>query len=597
MRPHFLQSIPEDWQKLALDGRITPEMVEASIMPARSVRLAIRLAEDSPPVRFTINPGYDPNRISGLDAREVRSLSRKLASRWIEEQKNNPESAVGAALANEAGAYDRVRKNRIDVTSAMKEDGEIDSAIEKKLAEIPLLPTPILDYVRSRFSRTIRGHHRQQIEMIGLHAGLVGKRAGKKISDLNHGAAQHAKWSSRIWASGVEVRLPRGESIPMIDLLENKKKARFAELVAISNGLEKHARSKGLSPGFLTLTAPAQFHPNPSIGKNSWNGSTPREAANWLQTEGERLRSRLAKSGITMSGIRVFEMHDDECPHLHALIYAAPDERAAIDDAVRFVPDWKSEAGAQIRWLDDLDETATGKKKASASTYILKYVLKALIVSDDDDGENYPNDEMDRNTEALKLWGIRSISLIGLPNMQIWRTLRDTRTVDLGDCDYRIAGLRFAARNGDYRTFLEGMGGMGLRQSERGFRYKEIKKQGGKKGGIIVRVNDEKPMTILLKDIAEIREVTLIPNCPRKTKTPDPETLYDWVFTCDEHGNDVVIRVKSPPIGKPHQCRSPEPPATTPKKRKSLAEIRAEFMAPSRQLRNFIKATGAAPSV
>ena len=491
-------------------------MVESSInaLPARRIKLSINI--DNELFKITASPDYSPAGLARKSIPEINRYADEHVAYWIAELPTN--HPVRKAIEEDGKAEIARSVYMEEVRRRLGEDGfkegaGLDAEIKRISDTLPQLKDR-LQYIKNRFRSTIRRHQSQLIEMIGLHGGLVGKRAGRKISDLGHSLQVERKKKNRKWAESQIVKTESTE-IPLSTVMDHKKEGRFAELTALSNGLEKFARSRGLIPCFMTLTAPGRFHPNPSMGQKSWTGATPRKSADWLQQEWEKLRTRLDNIDIVLSGIRVAEAHYDQCIHFHGLFYVHPSERCEIEKNIRMVPEWKDEVGAQIRWLDDIDDG----KKASASTYILKYVLKALTDADDESLDC-------RNSEALSIWGIRSIATPGLPQMQIWRTLRDKRTIDIKE-DHLIAALRYAVVNGDYRTFLEKMGGMGIKTKNRPFRYEpmsqEIAKETGKKGGFILRNIDKSIISALVRRCAEIRQVTDIPNFPRNPN-PNPKT-------------------------------------------------------------------------
>ena len=309
-----------------------------------------------------------------------------------------------------------------------------------------------VERLEPRLRRYFRKESRQQGERIALHAGLVGKNRSRACSNMTLGRRNRQKEKTREWASRTTITMPYGEAVGMDNLIENARRKRIAMNYVKLKGLEKYARQRGLVPCFITLTAPPHFHPNPAIGSSSWDGSLPDETTKWLMTAWARLRARLSKLDITMSGARVTECHDDACPHGHILSFVPNEQRADIEFEIR--KEWKTTAAAEIRWLDDCDSG----NAASAASYLMKYVLKSLA---------QPGATDDRDDAWRATWGIRSIQFFGLPPDELWNALRNTNTETT---DPRTALAAQYARNGDYCGFLEQTGGIGIKQKYRPFK-------------------------------------------------------------------------------------------------------------------------------
>ncbi|MFC7551144.1 replication endonuclease [Pseudoroseomonas wenyumeiae] len=51
----------------------------------------------------------------------------------------------------------------------------------------------------------------------------------------------------------------------------------------------------------------------------------------------EKVQGPPEKSGITSLGLRVWEPHEDACPHVHALLYVRPEQVPVVDRHLRGV--------------------------------------------------------------------------------------------------------------------------------------------------------------------------------------------------------------------------------------------------------------------
>ncbi|NMM75531.1 hypothetical protein B2J88_11830 [Rhodococcus sp. SRB_17] len=162
--------------------------------------------------------------------------------------------------------------------------------------------------------------------------------------------------------------------------------------VAHSQRADENARAAGHMGVFLTLTCPSRFH----AGHASYDGSTPRDAAQWLRTIWARARAELARGGVRMYGVRIAEPHRDGCPHWHAMLWF--ETSAAADGAVQVF---------RKHWLrEDGDEPGAQRHRVSVmrmgdvggAGYVSKYINKEPCCA-----------------VWARTWGIRPLQTIGAP--------------------------------------------------------------------------------------------------------------------------------------------------------------------------------------
>lgn len=289
-----------------------------------------------------------------------------------------------------------------------------------------------------------------------------------------------SNWAFKRWASGKSRNrktLARLEAVTTgddgeevaIDLLEkvdkslsnpavkeNELKARVAGYEAVANGL-------GLVGAMFTLTCPSRFHPYHHFGgrNSNFDGSTPREAADYLNDVWAQVRAEWARRGIKTFGLRTVEPHHDGTPHYHiALLFNAGQRDEAwevfYEYALRESPD---EAGAKEHRATRLD---MDPGKGSLMGYVLKYICKNLTgegIDWDMEAELCSKDGAKRATAWASIWGIRQFQFIGSVSVTVWRELR--RVVGpFDDVDKDLLEkLRVAADDGDWALFVELMGG------------------------------------------------------------------------------------------------------------------------------------------
>ena len=192
-----------------------------------------------------------------------------------------------------------------------------------------------------------------------------------------------------------------GKAFSAYDIMVAGAAANLNRLYVQIRGIEDIATMIGLVPVMITLTLPAEWHPNPSKGECGWTEDhTPAAADREIQRLWANYRTDLNQAGIFLMGMRVFEAHKDGCPHLHALFFVSPEQVQVADELlIALRPDpWADLAGDDRETLKrKAQERAKRRQKglplrvatnlitidqtrARASTYLLKYLLKSLNV-------------------------------------------------------------------------------------------------------------------------------------------------------------------------------------------------------------------------
>jgi len=213
--------------------------------------------------------------------------------------------------------------------------------------------------------------------------------------------------------------------ITLADLAKNQELQKFNRLYHLTKNIEQMADDAGFTGYFITFTAPANFHPNPLMGKRSYDQSNIRNAHTYIQDGWKTLRARLAKAGIPLSmttlfGLRTVEMHKDGCAHWHLMVFTSPENFSTFCDlANQIFPNYN-------QW----DYRTIDKSKGNAASYIFKYIAKAVdssqfnhekLKGDDYDNERVELDQSDlahaaRVSAALKAQRIRQYQFFGVGN-------------------------------------------------------------------------------------------------------------------------------------------------------------------------------------
>ena len=233
-------------------------------------------------------------------------------------------------------------------------------------------------------------------------------------------------------------------------------------------GFEKLSKEMGHHPIFVTITCPSKYHNTfASSGDRNpkWDGSTPHDGQQYLNTTWQRIRAEFNRLGIQPYGFRVAEPQHDGTPHWHMLLFL---ESEQVDDFKRVVIEYSlqedgDEAGAIENRCDfkDIDYS-----RGSATGYIAKYVSKGINgqnLDADLDGGSAP--EAAQRIEAwASCWGIRQFQQIGAGSVTVWRELRRLKKL-LGLTD-NFKSIHTAADSGDWKEFVTLMGGVFCKRDE-----------------------------------------------------------------------------------------------------------------------------------
>ncbi|MCX6074930.1 MAG: replication endonuclease [Campylobacterales bacterium] len=151
----------------------------------------------------------------------------------------------------------------------------------------------------------------------------------------------------------------------------------YGEIQNRINTLEREALNAGLTPVFLTMTLPSEYHEMKQIsGKLEYNPkfnkSSPKDNVKILTKLWAKLRQDRSLKELTKDQrmyYRVNEPHKDGTPHTHILLFIPKDQIDRVETAFKrlFIP-----VGNKFE-----------KNIKSASSYIMKYISKTLPMSKD----------------------------------------------------------------------------------------------------------------------------------------------------------------------------------------------------------------------
>lgn len=302
--------------------------------------------------------------------------------------------------------------------------------------------------------RRLRFAIRQAQESTHLLFGEIGASGDAYASDWTTQNRQNQVDTQLRWMQCTTVNNTENgeESFKLSDIARNAK-MKLAEALAITHALEKIGKERDYSMQFITLTLPSEYHPNPQYGNNSWDGHNPSDGQKWINKRWARVRASMKKKGIGNLYVRTTEPHKDSSPHWHVMIWSDDSEETKrlifkhfrhSDDAVKI---------KDLSYKEDGDE-----EKASATSYILKYIVKTL--PGDDSIKQFGDTKETGRIDAWRAtYGIRALQYGGLPRGAVtaWRESRRAAIEKGMIIPIEAVEMLTAAKNNDFQIFIEEM--------------------------------------------------------------------------------------------------------------------------------------------
>lgn len=410
------------------------------------------------------------NRMGVLDA---KGSPVGLANRWARAEVDElracnihrayDETAIRDISANRsrtAGKLAPIQRSRFVAGCGIDQPSAIGTTPEGRLAR---MACPRWWRRRLRFTFT------RSAEDAVRRLGMIRNGRTPVISDH---AVYHRRERQRRMQKFLESHVMENDEGVQLELLDIAKKSnanpalRRIDFTVRCRGFEEIADERGDIADFYTLTCPSTFHAQlQRAGENpTYERQTVREAQAWLCATWAKARSKLKRLGITFYGMRIVEPHHDGTPHWHALLFYPPHQSDTVRRVLRgywlsLAPDEPGAAEHRIKFVE------VDKSKGSATGYIAKYISKNLdgygSIGNAVDGETGErvNDGTDRVVAWATTFGIRQFAQLGGPPVTLWRETRRLREPDA--CD-GIEAAREPANRGDFRGFINALGGIGV---------------------------------------------------------------------------------------------------------------------------------------
>ncbi|EPG6645233.1 TPA: replication endonuclease [Pseudomonas aeruginosa] len=267
----------------------------------------------------------------------------------------------------------------------------------------------------------IKRIQKQRSELSKLNSGLIGSGQAYEICSDEVVRNREADEASQLdYIMKKTLVNENNKKIPLWKVASTEKQ-RFAELYIQVSSLDAYAKNLDYKPLFITFTAPARFHPKPSKGVSSWDGSTPKESNDYLKGLWNAFRKDIHRHKIEMNGFWAVEPHKDQCFHKHALMYV---NKKHYDELVILINKHfrHSENAVKIEEIDT--------KKSKATSYVMKYLTKSFNMDFELKGGVLNVDKLEINNHkkvraVQALWGVRRYAMFGVKNtLSLWRELK-----------------------------------------------------------------------------------------------------------------------------------------------------------------------------
>ena len=308
------------------------------------------------------------------------------------------------------------------IFSHIKNDWDIGYGIKIKDIKGSAMKDKLINIAdEKRLKSQIKRIQKQRSELLKLHSGLIGSgRAFEICSDevVRNREADEASQLDYIMKKSLVNE--NNKKIPLWKVASTEKQ-RFAEIFIQVSSLDAYAKQLDYKPLFITFTAPARFHPKPSKGVSSWDGSTPKDSNDYLKGLWNAFRKDIHRHKIEMNGFWAVEPHKDQCFHKHALMYV---NKKHYDELVILINKHFRHSENAVR-IEEIDT-----KKSKATSYVMKYLTKSFNMDFELKGGVLNVDKLEisnhKKVRAVQaLWSVRRYAMFGVKNtLSLWRELK-----------------------------------------------------------------------------------------------------------------------------------------------------------------------------
>lgn len=327
-------------------------------------------------------------------------------------------------------------------SEAARHDQELRALSEFEISIYPYLRAPVrncdhimqlsyltdFSFVKRRFTKCV---HNARLEYEAKTRSIGGNTeidycSNETVTFIRRRDEKNAEFLKR---RSVLVK-ETGQLINLYDLHLKQAERKFNESYFIIKNLEAIATERGLMPYMLTLTAPANYHPNPMNGRSSFDQTSSHDSQKYLSRTWAKLRALLNKRGTPFSlekcfGVRTAELHKDGCVHWHILMFIDP---TTLDGFQKCLDFYFTSRQADVKEIDGV----------AAATYVLKYIGKTVDATKLDRTDLYDEQadkirkeqdlstivDVERVRAGIRAMGIRQMQYYGIEgSLTLFRAL------------------------------------------------------------------------------------------------------------------------------------------------------------------------------
>jgi hypothetical protein len=315
----------------------------------------------------------------------------------------------------------------------------------------------------------------RRFECVARELGFVNVTAGLYCSNETYARHCSQRKRNRKMMESTILANENGDELSLADLSDssnaNPSNRRNGLMVQI-RGMADYAKEYGHAPLFAVVTCPSRMHvfkidqaTGKAIPNARFDGTSPRDAQDYLQGLWQRIRAVFDREGICFYGMRTTEANHDGTPHWNLLLFVPPgqmDRAKAIIQSYALA-DSPNEPGAQkcrVRF-EDIDS-----RRGDAVSYIAKYIAKGTDAAGLDNG--LFGDSAATAAQRLRAWasthGIRQFQFFGSPPVGLWREMRRIPESSLegapsGFKDAWQAAQKQGSDRADFCRFWKAIGG------------------------------------------------------------------------------------------------------------------------------------------
>lgn len=374
---------------------------------------------------------------------------------WAEKNARNCEK-VAASLSDQDSAY-------LVLCETATRGGIVPPVVEERMTVTGAIKRLCCAKWWRRQARKSQG---RGVEGAAIALHMVHRHAELYASDESVERRAGQKRRNRLMLESCLAVNELGEQFSLAELADlsvSNPSIRRGELMTRMAGFEAVAQKNGHAGEFYTWTTPSRMHAHLSArGAHNplFDGTTPRQAQQYLCGQWAKARASLARKNISLYGFRVCEPHHDGTPHWHMLFFMSPDHSHEVRRVLRHYAlqfDGNESGAVKHRFT----AVRIDPNRGTAAGYLAKYVAKNI----DGFGMGSIDDDLyGRNPEACaarvdawaSTWGIRQFQQVGGASVTVWRELRRLRDAveDVG-----IESARQSADVGDWAGYLDAQGG------------------------------------------------------------------------------------------------------------------------------------------